>query len=112
VCINRSFARQDIAGGNPQIKIPPTNVSEAYAPGQSGGKGTRSTRTAFANSTAFNGGNLGIGLFSAKTQLPDVFQNPPKTGFRCKAHGSIRIQEGEPTPNPTIDFARVSPLIA
>src|SRR5277367_1824813 len=28
--------------------------------------------------------------------IPDVLQNPPEAGVRGKAHGSIRIQEGEP----------------
>jgi len=65
-------------------------------PGSRVERGPAPPRIAFANSTAFNRGDLGIGLFSAKTQLPDVLQNPPKTGFRCTAHGSIRIQEGEP----------------
>ena len=31
-----------------------------------------------------------------KTQLPNVFQNPPKSGGRHTAHSSISIQEGQP----------------
>jgi hypothetical protein len=34
-------------------------------------------------------------------QVPDIFQNPPKSGFRGTAHGSIRIQEGEPSGSST-----------
>jgi hypothetical protein len=33
---------------------------------------------------------------SGETQLPNILQNPPKRGFWCEAHSSIRIQEGEP----------------
>ena len=33
---------------------------------------------------------------SGEAQFPYIFQNPSKTGLRGEAHGSIRIQEGEP----------------
>jgi len=31
-----------------------------------------------------------------ETKFQEILQNPPKTGFRSTAHGSIRIQEGQP----------------
>jgi hypothetical protein len=33
---------------------------------------------------------------SGDAQLPNVLQHPPEAGVRGKAHGSIRVQEGEP----------------
>ena len=34
-----------------------------------------------------------------ETKFQEILQNPPKMGFRSTAHGSIRIQEGEPNKN-------------
>ena len=31
-----------------------------------------------------------------ETKFQEILQNPPKMGFRSTAHGSIRIQEGQP----------------
>jgi hypothetical protein len=33
---------------------------------------------------------------SGDAQLPNVLQHPPEAGVRGKAHGSIRVQEGDP----------------
>ena len=32
-----------------------------------------------------------------ETKFQEILQNPPKMGFRSTAHGSIRIQEGQPS---------------
>jgi hypothetical protein len=40
------------------------------------------------------------------SDLPDILQNVPESAFRSVAHGSIRIQEGEPQ-NQTLSFSNL-----
>jgi hypothetical protein len=43
-------------------------------------------------------------VLGSEWQLPDIFQDPLKSTVRRPAHGSIRIQEGEPTSKSHFDF--------
>jgi hypothetical protein len=45
-----------------------------------------------------------LGQLAQLCPTPDSLQNTSKCGLWGKAHGSIRIQEGEPSPNSTFDF--------
>jgi len=47
-----------------------------------------------------------------EAQLPDFLQNPAKCGIWRKAHGSIRIQEGQPDSPVSVGYVRVAELRA